>query len=220
VPTLFSLDVLLFDGHFTHETESPLPSHSKHPHWWRRWSRSKFASHYAWGTNGVCECKGDGCKVCMDFYMASKWTMFHDHLDYFQQPPLEVRPNTKPGDHGTPNAHGRWFILFYHAWGPACLEIHWNSIWLKARSHMASHYTWGSVTVLHDLGGVLGQPLDTFFWVLTISWSRLLAHGWNGYELSWALANGVCYELEIPYRFVLHLIDSGSLMWILGLNLL
>ena len=27
-------------------------------YWWKRRSRSKFApSHYAWGTNGVCECK-------------------------------------------------------------------------------------------------------------------------------------------------------------------
>jgi hypothetical protein len=29
---------------------------------------------------------------------------------------------------------------------------------------------------LHDFGGVLGWPLDTFFWALTISWSRLMAH--------------------------------------------
>jgi hypothetical protein len=33
---------------------------------------------------------------------------------------------------------------------------HWNSIWLWARSHMASLYTWGSVTTLHDLGGCVG----------------------------------------------------------------
>ena len=46
-------------GHFTHETESPWPLHFKHCHWWKRWSQSKFASHYAWGTNGVCECKMD-----------------------------------------------------------------------------------------------------------------------------------------------------------------
>ena len=106
--------------------------------------------------------------------------MFHGHLDYFQKPPLGGRPNTKPGDHGTPNAHNRWFILFYHVWGPAWIEIHWNSIWLRARSHMTSHYTWGSVTTLHDFGGVLGRPLDTFFWALTISWSRLLARVWSG----------------------------------------
>ena len=28
---------------------------------------------------------------------------------------------------------------------------------------MTSHYTWRSVTTLHDFGGVLGRPLDTFF---------------------------------------------------------
>ena len=27
----------------------------------------------------------------------------------------------------------------------------------------------------YDFGGVLGWPLHTFFWALTISWSRLLA---------------------------------------------
>ena len=39
-------------GPFTHKTESPWPHRSQHPHWWKRWSRSKFAtSHYTWGTN-------------------------------------------------------------------------------------------------------------------------------------------------------------------------
>jgi hypothetical protein len=42
---------------FIHETESPRPLHFKHSLWWKRRSRSKFASHYAWGTNKVCECK-------------------------------------------------------------------------------------------------------------------------------------------------------------------
>ena len=34
---------------------------------------------------------------------------------------------------------------------------------------MTSHYTRGSVTTLHDVGGVLGRPWDTFFWALTIN---------------------------------------------------
>ena len=106
--------------------------------------------------------------------------MFHGHLVYFQKPTLGGRPNTKPGDHGTLKAHNRWFILFYHVWGPAAwIDIHWNSIWLRARSHTTSHYTWESVTSLHDLGGVLGRPLDTLFWALTILWSRLLACVWS-----------------------------------------
>ena len=129
-----------------------------------------------------------------------KWIMFHGHLDYFQKPPLGGRSNTKLGDHGTPNAHNRWFILFYHVWGPAWIEIHWNSIWLRARSHMTSHYTWGSVTTLHDFGGVLGRPLDTFVWALTISWSRLLARVWSGPKIHTSTLRipiSVCYYSEV-----------------------
>jgi len=88
--------------------------------------------------------------------------MFHGHLDDFQKPPLGDRSDTKLGDHGTPNTHNCWFILFYHVWIPAWIEINWNNIWLRVRSHMASHYTWESVTTIHDLKGVLGRPLDTF----------------------------------------------------------
>ena len=106
--------------------------------------------------------------------------MFHSHWNYIQKPPLRGRPNTKPGDHGTPNVHNRWFILFYHVWGPEWIEIYWNSIWLRDQSYMTSHYTWGSMTRLHNFGGVLGAPLDTFFWALTISCSRLLARVWSG----------------------------------------
>ena len=127
-------------------------------------------------------------KSTWKFLHGIQWIMFHGHLDYFQKPPLGGRPNTKPGDHGTPNAHNRWFILFYHVWGPAWIEIHWNSIWLRARSHMTSHYTWGSVTTLHDFGGVLGRPLDTFFGLSQFhghgSWlvcEVALNHKWTGW---------------------------------------
>ena len=40
---------------------------------------------------------------------------------------------------------------------------------------MTSRYIGGSVATLHDIEGVLGWPSNTFFWTLTISWSRLLA---------------------------------------------
>ena len=36
------------------------------------------------------------------------------------------------------------------------------------------------MTTLHHFEGVLGKPLDTFFWALSISWSWLLAHVWSG----------------------------------------
>ena len=107
-----------------------------------------------------------------------------DHVSWslrlFSKWPLVGRPNTKPRDSGTPNTHNRWFILFYHLRGPAWIEIHWNSIRLRAQSHMTSHYTWGSMTTLHNFGGVVGRPVNTLFWALTISWSQLLALVWNG----------------------------------------
>ena len=112
--------------------------------------------------------------------------MFHGHLDYFPKPPLGGRANTKPGDHGTLDAHNHLFNLFYCVWGPTRIRIHWNSIWLRAWLHVALHYTWGSLTTLHDFGGVLGWPLNTFFRAL-MSWSWLLARVWSGPEGVWPL---------------------------------
>ena len=85
-------------------------------------------------------------KVYMDSYVALdgscfmvSWIIFKHHL-------LWGRSNTEPGDHDTPNAHNRWFILFYHAWGPAWIEIiglafGWGpvtydfTLYLKVRDH-------------------------------------------------------------------------------------
>jgi hypothetical protein len=127
----------------------------------------------------------DGCKSLHGFLHGIEWIMFHGHLDYFPKPPLGGRPNTKPGDHGTLDAHNRWFVLLYYVWGSAWIDIQWNGIWLRAWSHMALHYTWGSMTTLHDFGGVLGRSLDTFFWALMTSWSRLLARVWSGPKFHW-----------------------------------
>ena len=71
-------------------------------------------------------------------------------------------------------------FYFYHGWGPTWIKIHWNSIWSRAQSHRTSHYTWEFLTTLHDFGGVLGRPVDTFYWALTNSWSQLLACVWSG----------------------------------------
>jgi hypothetical protein len=122
--------------------------------------------------------------------------VFHAHLNYFQEPPLEGRPNTKPGDHGTPNAHNRWFILLYHVWRPAWIKTYWNSIWLRARSHMTSQYTWGSVTTPHEFGSALRRPWHTFFWALTVSCSRLLARVWSDPYIHLAFTYLLCRSLK------------------------
>ena len=65
----------------------------------------------------------DGCQVYMDSYMASKWNMFHGHLDYFQKPFLRSRPNIKPRDHGIVNAYNYWFTLYNHVRGRVWIKI-------------------------------------------------------------------------------------------------
>ena len=57
------------------------------------------------------------------FLSGIDWIVFHGRLDYFQKPPLGGRSNVKPGDHGTPNVHNRWFSLCYHVWGPCMNKI-------------------------------------------------------------------------------------------------
>jgi hypothetical protein len=107
--------------------------------------------------------------------------MFHGHFDFFfKKPPLGGRPNTKPGDHGTSNAHDHWFILFYHVWGSACKEIHWNSIWLRARSHMTSHTTLEGPWPHYVILGVCWDGL----WTLWFGLSQLNGHSsWLVYEV-------------------------------------
>ena len=159
---------------FTPETENPWPYHFEHSHWWKWRSRSKFASHYAQGINGACMSMQDGCNVYLGSYMASNGSLFHGLLSKTSSYTQTMRPwhseTLKTVD----------FVLFYHARGPLWIEIHQNSIWLRARSHMTSHYTWRLVSTLHDFGSALGWHLDIFFRALTISWSRLLARMWSG----------------------------------------
>ena len=125
----------------------------------------------------------DGCKVCMDPYMASNgscfmvtWTTFKNHLLEVgltqNRETLALWTLTTVGlfyfimrEH--PN--GKKFIKIAFRWGPGHITL-----------YTTSHYTWGSVTTLHDFGSALGRPLDTFFWALTISQSRLMAHVWSG----------------------------------------
>ena len=52
--------IIWVTGHLKHETESLCLFHFKHSHWWKRWSRSKYASHYTWGTNRVSEMQDGG----------------------------------------------------------------------------------------------------------------------------------------------------------------
>ena len=147
--------------------------HFKHSHWWKkaepvqvRLSRRLRDQHSM--------CMQDGCKFYMYHYVASHGSScFAVTSIVFPKPPLGGRPNTKPGDHGTPSAHARRFISTYHAWEPAWIEIHWSSIW--SWSHITSHYTWGPVTTLHEFGG--GLETTAFAHFLLSSHNIYHSHG-------------------------------------------
>ena len=129
---------------------------------------SKFASHYAWGTNAVSE-----CKIYVKFTWISIWYQM-DHVS-FSKPPLGGRPNTKLETMALWN-----FIIFYQVWGP-----HMN------RNSLKEHLVEGPVTydfTLHLRAyyhttwfwKCLGMEFKHFFWALTISWSWLLGRVWSG----------------------------------------
>ena len=61
-------------------------------------------------TEYISECKMD--VNVHGFSHGMKWTVYRGHSYYFQKPLVGGRPNIEPGDHGTHNAHNRWFILF------------------------------------------------------------------------------------------------------------
>ena len=115
----------------------------------------------------------DGCKVYIESYMATNgsrfivtWTIFKNHL-------LEVRLTQNWETMALQTLTTIDLFYFIMCDDPAWIETHWNSIWLRVRSHMASHYTRGSITILHDFGGVLGGP----FWTLSFGLSQFHGHG-------------------------------------------
>ena len=104
------------------------------------------------------------------------------------------RPDTRPPvNHGTPNAHNRRFILFHRAWGTAWIETQQNGIWLRARSHTASHYTQGFVTTLHTwFGRCVGTAFKHFL---------LGSHNFMvtvlGLCVTWPLLRGTSFTHEV-----------------------
>ena len=65
--------------------------------------------------------------------------------------------------------------------GPAWLGFHWNSIWLRARPHMTSQCTWGSMTTY-----VILEVCWDGLWTLSFGlsqWSQHLARVWSGPNL-------------------------------------
>ena len=143
--------------------------------------------------------------------------MFRGHLVYFQKPSLGGSPNTQNWETMTLRmltTVGLFYFII--VWGPTWIEIHWNTSWLMARSHMASHYTWESMTTLHDFGGVLEWPLDG---LQTLSFGPSQSHGhssWlvckvlpNPWEIAHTKRRRLCYQ-RTKLRRIKHKIVSSS----------
>ena len=175
---------LAFKGHFTHKTQGMWPLHFKHSHWWKRQSTSKFASHYAWGTNGLMWMQ-DGCKVYMDSYMASTWLYFMVTWIVLKNHLLELDLTQNRETMALQILTIVDFLYSVMFEEPAWIGICWNSIWLKAWSRMTSHNTWGPMTTLHGLGSVMEWPLDTSFGLSQF-------HGYIFWLMCEVALNGIC----------------------------
>ena len=182
----------LTKDHFTHETESSWPLHLKRSHWRKRRSRSKFG----WGTNEVCECKMNVMSTWISTwhhwngsYFMVTWTIFKNHL-------LEIgtTQNRKTMALQTPTTDDLFYFIM-------CEDPHEYSIWLRAWSHMASHYrTLGGSWPHYMILEVLGDRL----WTLSFGLSQFHGHG-----SSWLMCKA---EPNIFLRISLALVWSGPNM--------
>jgi hypothetical protein len=85
---------------------------------------SSLHTTLAWGTNGVWECKMDVKSTWIHSYMALNGSCFMVTWTILQKPYGGGRPNSKSRHHGTLNAHNHWFLLYYHVWRSAWIEVH------------------------------------------------------------------------------------------------
>ena len=117
----------------------------------------------------------DGCKVYMGSYMAPDESCFMVTWVIFINDMLEVGLTQNLETMGLRDLTTVELLHFIMCEYPTWIEMYWNSIWLRAQTHITSHYTWGAVTTLHDFGSVLGTAFGHFLFGFTISWSQLLA---------------------------------------------
>ena len=151
-------------GHFTHETEG----HFKHSHWWKTWSRTKFASHYAWGKSTWIHTWHQ-----MDLFSWSLGLFSQNHL-------LEIGLPQNRETMALRNLITLNLLYCIMCEDSTWIEIHWKWHLVEGRvkydftPHLRAHdhITW--------FWKCLGMAFGHFFGALTISWSWLLVHVWSG----------------------------------------
>ena len=100
----------------------------------------------------------------------------------FQKPLLGGRPDANPSrDDGILDIPSRWFNYVL-----SCARAHVNRPFVEIAYGSGPGHIWLHATLeglwytIHDVGGAVGRPSDTFFWALIISWAGLLARVWSG----------------------------------------
>ena len=108
-------------------------------------TRQRAHDHYT--SNTVIGGKdGDGCKVYMNFCMTLKWSCLIVTWILFKNRLLEVGITQNKETMAL-----RMFTTVDLVYFIMCKDMHkyttnnWINFWLRARSHMTSHYTWGSM---------------------------------------------------------------------------
>ena len=128
--------------------------------------------------------------------------MFHGHLDYSWNPPLGGRPNIKPRNHCTPNAHKQWFILFYHVW-----ETRMNRQSLKIAFGWRPGHIWLHTTL---------QGPWPHYMILKVCWDSL----WTlSCGLSQSRGHGSWLVCEVAVKFTIaQWVHHPSWQWNLTYN--
>ena len=103
----------------------------------------------------------DGCKVYMDSYMATNESCFIIPWIIFKNCLLDMGLTQIWETIALWNLTNIDFLSFIMCEDTTWIKIRWNGIWLRAWSHLPSHYT--PVTRLHHFGSDLGSRLDTSF---------------------------------------------------------
>ena len=119
-------------GHFTNEIEGLWALHFKYSRWWKRWSWSKFSSHYAWGTNKASKWMQEGCKVYMNSCMILNLSCFMVTWIILKNYLLEVGLTQKWETMALRILTTIDLVYLIMCDDFAWIEINLNSIWLRA----------------------------------------------------------------------------------------
>ena len=105
--------------------------HFKHSHWWEKAEPVQVCFTLClrdqWST-----WMQDGCIVYMDSYMASNKSCFMVTWTIFKHRLLEGGLSQNRETMALRTLTTVDLFCFYHVWGPAWIEVHWSSIWLRA----------------------------------------------------------------------------------------